>query len=88
VHEVNKQVQSKFKTKQVKPTQLIKSQKIKKWKEKSKQDAKRQVRVHARQQKVKKGTISFKAQHKHKGTGGAKGGAKGGSKKNSHSKHK
>ena len=69
VADVNAEVRQKYKNKQVKPNQLIKSQKLKKWKEKSKQDAKRQTRVHSRHQNIKKGVVGFKAQHKHKGMG-------------------
>jgi len=67
--EQNKEIRMKHKNKQLKPAHLIKSQKMKKWKEKNQQEAKRQTRVHQRQQKVKKGDISFKAQHKHKAFG-------------------
>lgn len=67
--EVNAEVRQKFKNKQVKPAHLIKSAKIKKWKEKTQQDAKRQQRVHQRHQKIKKGGVSFKSQHKHKAFG-------------------
>jgi hypothetical protein len=72
VAEVNREVQQKYKTKQAKPNHMIKSQKLKKWKEKSKQEAKRQTTLHSRQNKIKKGTVNFKSQHKHKGSMGKK----------------
>lgn len=63
---VNKEVRQNWKSKQVKPQQQIKANKLKKWTDKNKQDSQRQDRVHKRQQKVKKGKVGFKAQHKHK----------------------
>jgi len=77
---VNQEVREKFKSKQLKPTQQIKSEKLKKWKTKTQQEAKRTTRLHERKNKIKKGVIGFKAKHKYTGGGGGNK-SRGGNKK-------